>query len=59
MSAILRSLASVASTKDHQESHQGEVEPNTPLELLINRMEDGFSKIYMQLEAMDEKLQEV
>ena len=59
MSAILRSLASVASTKDHQDSHQGEVEPNTPLELLINRMEDGFSKIYMQLEAMDEKLQEV
>ena len=27
--------------------------------MLINRMEDGFSKIFVQLEAMDERMQEV
>ena len=49
MSAILRTTLA---SKESQE-------PPTHLELLINRMEDGFSKIYMQLEAMDERLQEV
>ena len=29
------------------------------IELLINRMEDGFSKIYLQLEALDERVQEI
>ena len=56
MSAILRTLTSAS--KESSESPRQtstasrdlEAGPSH-LELLINRMEDGFSKIYMQLEA--------
>ena len=53
MSAILRTLTSASkesSESPRQTSRDLETGPSH-LELLINRMEDGFSKIYMQLEA--------
>ena len=34
-------------------------ESDLALELIINRMEDGFSKIYVQLEALDDRISEI
>lgn len=51
MSTILRNF---------QESKENEIlERDLAIEVIIKRMEDGFSKIYMQLEALDERMQDV
>ena len=71
MSTILKSLVPKESSQECLKKEQpltasdSEVasilhENNTQnLEVIINRMEDGFAKVYMHLEALDERLQDV
>ena len=59
MSMIFKTLASTNTSSRENNPENNNSSSNTHLELLINRMEDGFSKIFVQLEAMDERMQEV
>lgn len=54
MSTILRNFQAAAEKENHDI-----LDRDLAIEVIIKRMEDGFAKIYMQLEALDERMQDV